>query len=94
MLYQGAMYCLDCESPSLTVFSRYYTQSNGERCIYQCDYDWRLKQGLQRALDLQWIMHNFVRPHFTTGEIPAVALGIHDQGVSVSEFLMMRPLAS
>lgn len=52
------------------------------------------KQGLQRALDLQWIMHNFVRPHFTTGEIPAVALGIHDQGFSVSELLMMRPLAS
>lgn len=52
------------------------------------------KQGLQRALDLQWVMHNFVRPHFTTGEIPAVALGLHDQGFSVSELLMMRPLAS
>ena len=52
------------------------------------------KQGLQRALDLQWVMHNFVRPHFTTGEIPAVALGIHDQGLSVSELLTMRPLAS
>lgn len=52
------------------------------------------RPGLQRALDSHWIIHNFVRPHFTTGEIPAVALGVHDQGFTVSELLMMRPLAS
>lgn len=54
----------------------------------------KTRPGLQRALDAHWIVHNFVRPHFTTGDIPAVALGIHDQGFSVSELLMMRPLAS
>lgn len=31
---------------------------------------------LQHTLDVNWVVHNFVRPHFTTGQIPAVALGI------------------
>jgi hypothetical protein len=32
--------------------------------------------GLQRVLDIFWMVHNFVRSHFTTREVPAVALGI------------------
>lgn len=47
---------------------------------------------LQRALDVQWIVHNFVRPHFTTGHIPAVAMGIVKQGISLTEILTTRPL--
>ena len=38
--------------------------------------------GLQRTLDLYWIVHNFVRPHFTTKLVPAVALGILEKGLS------------
>ena len=34
------------------------------------------KQALQRTLDIYQIIHNFVRPHWTTGFVPAVALGI------------------
>jgi len=29
---------------------------------------------LQRVLDIFWIVHNFVRSHFTTRKVPAVAL--------------------
>jgi hypothetical protein len=28
--------------------------------------------GLQRLLDVYWVIHNFVRFHFTTREVPAV----------------------
>jgi hypothetical protein len=31
---------------------------------------------LQERLDVYWIVHNFVRTHFTTHKVPAVALGI------------------
>ena len=31
---------------------------------------------LQERLDVYWIVHNFVRVHFTTRQVPAVALGI------------------
>ena len=30
---------------------------------------------LQERLDVYWIVHNFVRVHFTTRQVPAVALG-------------------
>ncbi len=32
--------------------------------------------GLQRILNLYWVVHNFIRVHFTTKEVPAVRLGI------------------
>ncbi len=32
--------------------------------------------GLQRLLRVYWVMHNFLRVHFTIREVPAVALGI------------------
>ncbi|QTA91015.1 hypothetical protein [Desulfonema magnum] len=35
---------------------------------------------LQRVPDMYWIAHNFIRGHFTTGKVPAVALGITDKG--------------
>jgi len=36
----------------------------------------KCKKGLQRTLDVHQIIHNFVRRHWTTGEVPAVALGV------------------
>ena len=33
------------------------------------------------------IIHNFVRPHFTLGVIPAVALGIMKQGFEITDIL-------
>ena len=40
------------------------------------------KKRLQHRLDVFWILHNFVRVHFTTRQVPAVALGIIQQGLS------------
>lgn len=40
---------------------------------------------LQRRLDVYWLLHNFVRPHFTTQQVPAVALGILDEGLTWAE---------
>jgi hypothetical protein len=38
--------------------------------------------GLQRVLNLYWVIHNFVRVHFTTKEVPAVSLGLIDSGLT------------
>ncbi|AUB80271.1 IS1 family transposase [Candidatus Thiodictyon syntrophicum] len=46
--------------------------------------------GLQRTLDMLWIVHNFIRSHFTTKQVPAVALGILQQGLSWDEVLRVR----
>lgn len=32
--------------------------------------------GLQRVLNVYWVVHNFLRVHFTTKEVPAVSLGV------------------
>ena len=45
--------------------------------------------GLQRTLDLQWIAHNFIRRHFTTKMVPAVALGILQERLSWEQILMV-----
>lgn len=45
---------------------------------------------LQRTLDVHWLIHNFVRPHFTTGIVPAVALGILNTGFSIEQTLALR----
>lgn len=37
---------------------------------------------LQRTLDVYWLIHNFVRVHFTTQLVPAVKLGILETGLS------------
>ena len=42
-------------------------------------------QGLQRTLDVFWVIHNFIRTHFTTKQVPAVALGILDKKLSWEE---------
>ena len=43
--------------------------------------------GLQRTLDINWIVHNFIRQHFTTKLVPAVALGILQKGLSWEQVL-------
>lgn len=40
------------------------------------------KEPLQRTLDAQWVVHNFMKKHFTTKVVPAVALGIITTGLS------------
>ena len=45
---------------------------------------------LQRVLDILWITHNFVNPHFTTGKVPAVAIGILKRGLRLEEVLQLR----
>ena len=48
--------------------------------------------GLQRVLDIFWIIHNFVRTHFTTRKVPAVALGILEKGLTWEDLLQIRLL--
>ena len=43
------------------------------------------KKRLKPSLDVYWILHNVVRVHFTTQHVPAVALGIIEQGLSLAE---------
>ncbi|MEM9219857.1 MAG: hypothetical protein AAGD25_36705 [Cyanobacteria bacterium P01_F01_bin.150] len=47
---------------------------------------------LQRGLDILWIIHNFVKPHFTIGKVPAVAIGILKRGLSLEEILQLRAI--
>jgi hypothetical protein len=51
-------------------------------------------QALQIRLDVYWILHNFVRPHFTTRQVPAVAMGIIAQGFSLEDIFRMQLIAS
>ena len=47
-------------------------------------------QGLQRLLHVYWVVHNFMRTHFTTREVPAVALGILERRMSVQEMFQIQ----
>ncbi len=46
--------------------------------------------GLQRILNVYWVVHNFMRVHFTTKEVPAVALGVIDRRLSVKEIFHIQ----
>ena len=48
------------------------------------------RKNLQRTLDVYWLVHNFVRVHFTTQMVPAVSLGILPVGISWSQLLTIR----
>jgi transposase-like protein len=50
------------------------------------------EQTLQTRLDVHWLLHNFVRPHFTTKQVPALALGILDTAVSLADLFKVRYL--
>jgi len=45
---------------------------------------------LQTRLDVHWVLHNFVRTHFTTKQVPAVALGILERGLCMFELFKVR----
>jgi hypothetical protein len=45
------------------------------------------------ALDVYWIVHNFVRVHFTTRQVPAVALGVLEYGLSLNEIFFIQKIA-
>src|SRR6476660_8782736 len=49
---------------------------------------------LQERLDVYWIVHNFVRVHFTTRQVPAVALGVLDHGFALHEIFLMQKAGS
>src|SRR5499427_7735094 len=46
--------------------------------------------GLQRLLHVYWVVHNFLRVHFTTREVPAVALGLLERRLSVQEIFQIQ----
>jgi transposase-like protein len=46
--------------------------------------------GLQRLLRVYWVVHNFLRVHFTTREVPAVTLGILERRLSVQEIFQIQ----
>jgi len=45
---------------------------------------------LQARLDAHWVLHNFIRPHFSTKLVPAVALGILDHPLSWDEIFRIQ----
>lgn len=47
-------------------------------------------QGSQRLLHVYWVVHNFIRVHFTTREVPAVALGVIERRLSAREIFHMQ----
>jgi transposase-like protein len=47
-------------------------------------------KGLQRLLRVYWVVHNFLRVHFTIQEVPAVALGILERRLSVQEIFQIQ----
>ena len=50
----------------------------------------KCKKGLQRTLDVHQIIHNFVRRHWTTGKVPAVALGVIGGALCLEDILTSR----
>jgi hypothetical protein len=56
----------------------------------------KVVEGLQRALDVQRLLHNWVRPHWELGKTttPAMAMGYIDRPVKISEILVSRGFES
>ena len=46
--------------------------------------------GLRRVLRMYWVIHNFVRKHFTTKDVPAVRLGVLEREISVKELCLIH----
>lgn len=51
---------------------------------------WQKNDRPQCRLDVYWLLHNFVRTHFTTKQIPAVALGIVTEGLSNTDLFRLH----
>jgi len=52
----------------------------------------KIKNRLQERLDLIWIFHNFTNIHFTTRQVPAVALGIMTQGIKTEDLFYIHKI--
>ncbi|MBS1251986.1 MAG: hypothetical protein MAG451_01022 [Anaerolineales bacterium] len=50
----------------------------------------KTQSALQTRLDVYWILHNFVRSHFTTKQVPAVAMGILETGLSWQDIFTIQ----
>jgi hypothetical protein len=48
---------------------------------------------LQRTLDLYWVVHNYIRVHFSIKTVPAVALGVIEKAMSWSDIFHVRTKA-
>jgi hypothetical protein len=48
---------------------------------------------LQERLDVYWVVHNSVRVHCTTRQVPAVALGVLEYGISLNEAFFLQKIA-
>ena len=48
--------------------------------------------GLQRILNVYWVIHNFLRVHFTTKEVPAVSLGLIESGLVPEELFSIQSM--
>mgnify|MGYP001121987014 CR=1 FL=1 len=46
--------------------------------------------GLRRVLRMYWVIHNFMRKHFTTKAVPAVKLGVLEREISVEELCLIQ----
>ncbi len=53
----------------------------------------KTEDGLQRTLDVHQIIHNFVRPHWTTGKVPAVSMGVIAEALTLESILSMQRVA-
>jgi len=51
------------------------------------------RKSLQRRLDAYWVLHNFVRAHFTTKQVPAVTIGILEKGVSLAKLFKIQKVS-
>jgi hypothetical protein len=52
------------------------------------------EKSLQRTLDVYWVVHNFIRIHFTTKKVPAVVMGIIKEKLSWENIFMIRVAAT
>jgi hypothetical protein len=48
---------------------------------------------LQERVEVYWSVHNVVRGHFTTRQVPAVALGMLDRGFALHELCLIQKAA-
>ena len=48
------------------------------------------QSALQHRLDAYWVLHNFIRPHFTTRLVPAVALDLIDHPLSWDQLFRIQ----
>lgn len=53
----------------------------------------KTRTGLQKTLDVLMLIHNFVRPDWTTGDVPAVALEIFRSPLGFESILKMHQYA-